>query len=340
MLEKLSKASKEKILFSIFIVLAIEGIIFISVQSFFNNQKSEILSSQEVGGRVIDFVNQNLLRGAATASLVSSVKEKKSGLYKITIDIQGKKFESYASLDGRFLYPERLEMSPSHNKESSVDSKKACQNVKKEDNPLAEIFVVSNCPFGLQTQRVLAEIWKNSPSLLRKVKVRYIGSISKGKITSMHGDKEAQENLNQICVREEQADKYWQYVSCYIKKGDGKGCLKVAGIDIDKLNSCRSDSSRGLAYAKKDFDLQNKYQVSGSPTLILNGEKVNEFDFGGRTAEAVKTLLCCGFKNKPGVCSKELTASSAATGFSESYSSSSSGGSSGGSSQSNSASCQ
>jgi len=55
--------------------------------------------------------------------------------------------------------------------------------------------------------------------------------------------------------------------------------------------------------------------------LILNGEKVSEFDFGGRTAEAVKNLLCCGFSEKPELCSKKLSETQAATGFSENYSS-------------------
>ena len=84
-----------------------------------------------------------------------------------------------------------------------------------------------------------------------------------------------------------------------------------------------------LTYAQKDFDLDKKYGVSGSPTLILNGNKVSEFDFGGRSADAVKTLLCCGFNNEPDICNTNVTAEQAATSFSETYSKggSSSGGS-------------
>jgi len=36
-------------------------------------------------------------------------------------------------------------------------------------------------------------------------------------IKSMHGAAEAQENLRQICIREEQSGKYWDYVRCYIE---------------------------------------------------------------------------------------------------------------------------
>ncbi|MDD5760712.1 MAG: hypothetical protein PHF45_01510, partial [Candidatus Pacebacteria bacterium] len=60
--------------------------------------------------------------------------------------------------------------------------------------------------------------------------------------------------------------------------------------------------------------------ITGSPTLILNKENVSEFDFGGRTAEAVKTVICCGFNSTPDFCAKKLTEEQAETGFSPAYS--------------------
>ena len=102
----------------------------------------------------------------------------------------------------------------------------ACANMTKSDKPLLEAFVVSQCPFGLQMQRIMAEIVSKSPQAEDYLKVRYIGSISNNTITSMHGDKEAQENLRQICIREEQPDKYWGYVNDYMKEGESTECLR------------------------------------------------------------------------------------------------------------------
>ena len=167
--------------------------------------------------------------------------------------------------------------------------------IVKSDKPILEAYIVSNCPFGLQMQRVLADVIKNAPLARENIKVRYMGTVSNGKITSMHGDKEAQENLKQICIRDEQNNKYWDYVSCYMKKGDTQGCLDSTGINITKLDSCVSDSKKGLAYAEQDFVLNRKYSIKGSPTLIMGGAKVSEFNFGGRTSEALKTVICSGF---------------------------------------------
>jgi hypothetical protein len=180
-------------------------------------------------------------------------------------------------------------------------------------------------------QRVLTAVVENIPSLAQYIEVRYIGAVSGGKVTSMHGDQEATENLRQICIREEQPDKFWPYISCFIKKQDSsESCLTEANVDKPALNTCMTDANKGVKYASEDFSLANQYQVSGSPTLILNGERVSEYDFGGRTAEAVKTVLCCGFTQKPSDCSQTLSSDQAATSFSANYTTSSSGSSSSG----------
>ena len=91
----------------------------------------------------------------------------------------------------------------------------------------------------------------------------------------MHGPEEGAENLRQICIREEQPAKYYNYLACYMQKttatassgmplGDSTSCQASTGVDTAKLNACVADPSRGLAYAQKDFDLDTKYNVQGS----------------------------------------------------------------------------
>lgn len=196
----------------------------------------------------------------------------------------------------------------------------ACANITKSDEPLLEAFVVSQCPFGLQMQRIMAEIVSKSPQARDYLRVRYIGSVSNDTITSMHGDDEAQENLRQICIREEQPDRYWDYVGCYMIEGKSAGCLKSSSADQGRLNACVNDSSRGLTYAKEDFDLADKFNITGSPTLTLNNKIVSEFDFAtnttsARSPEAIKELLCCGFNEEASFCTKQLNKAQAMTMF-------------------------
>ncbi len=198
-------------------------------------------------------------------------------------------------------------------------TEQSCETLTKKDKPELEAFVVSYCPYGLQMQRILVPV----QGLLKDtvdIKVKYIGEIANGKITSMHGDQEAQENLKQICLREEQSDKFWVYLDCFMKaQGKSDACSDEAKVDKDKLKTCMTDSNKGLKYAQADFDASNKYGVTGSPTLILNGEKVSEFNFGGRTADAVKTMICCGMKSKAKECDTKLSTEQANTAFAATY---------------------
>jgi len=281
---------------------------------------TKILSKEEVAQKVVEFLNKNkdLLTGGREVSL-SSVSEE-SGLYKITIKIGNEEYPSFVTRDGKILFPSAgIEIDKFASQVPTPKPKKTCEELKKDEKPLLEAFVVSKCPFGLQMQRILNEIIKNIPSLAANIKVKYLGSISDGKITAMHGEEEAKENLRQICIREEQGDKYWNYIDCHIKEGKVEECLKSAKIDEKKLNECQKDPNRGLKYAQQDFEIQDKHNVQGSPTLILNGEEVSEFDFGGRTAEAVKTLICCGFNKMPEFCNQKLSEDQAAIGFSSAY---------------------
>jgi hypothetical protein len=102
-----------------------------------------------------------------------------------------------------------------------------------------------------------------------------------------------------------------------MQEGKTDACNTTAGIDTIRLNACTTDSSRGLKYAKVDFDLANRFQVSGSPSLLINNKQiVSEFDFGGRVPNAIKQIVCCGSSEKAGFCNSDISKDEVATSFS------------------------
>jgi hypothetical protein len=74
-----------------------------------------------------------------------------------------------------------------------------------------------------------------------------------------------------------------------------------------------------VAYAKTDFDLSAKYGASGSPTMILNGTTISESNYGGRSADAIKSMVCAGFNAVANFCDTELNKAPAAISFSANY---------------------
>lgn len=293
-------------------------------------------SKDQIAQKTVDYINNNNLSDSPVSLLEVS---EESGMIKIKIKIGDNEFESYVTKDGKLLFP-NLPINMAENDDAGQNAggnqpeALTCDTLEKTGNPQLEAFIVSKCPYGLQMQRMIADAVKNIPDLDKYVKVKYIGSVSDSgdSITAMHGDEEAQENLRQICIRDEQRSKYWGYISCHIKAGDVNSCLTSASIDQSKLTACMTDKTRGVAYAKEDFDLSEAYSASGSPTLVLNGIELLEFapdgssPFGGRTSDEIKTIICCASDSEPGFCSTQLNTAQAATGFSATYEGSGGGG--------------
>ncbi len=272
--------------------------------------------------KIIPDAIKQVINNPETKFSIGKVKET-SGVYEFELTIgegtNSQKYTSYISKDGKVLFTSGIVLKKEDKPTPTPVKKASCNDLEKSDKPSLTAFVVANCPFGLQMQRLYSKALGELSDLSKYLEIKYIGSVTDGKITSMHGDEEAQENLRQICIREEQPTKYWPYVSCYMKaEGQSANCLTTTGIDQVALTTCTTDANKGLKYAQADFDLANKFGVSGSPTLLLNNkETVSEFDFGGRVADAVKQIVCCGSKTKPAFCNKTLSKEEVASAFSE-----------------------
>lgn len=265
---------------------------------------------------------------AGSETKVNSVNNLKvvSGVYafdlSLTISGQTQTYTSYMTKDGKIFFVSGTvigDLAKTTTSDTAQKPSMTCADVNKSATPKVTAFVVANCPFGLQMQRVMNKAISEQPALSSTFEVKYIGAIENGKITSMHGDEEAQENLRQICIREEQKALYWPYVACYMKaQGKSAACMAQSGVNTATVNACMADTSRGYAYAQKDFDLANKFNVGSSPTLLVNdAQEVSEFDFGGRTPDALKQVSCCASSKEASYCGQSLSTDTMAASFSE-----------------------
>lgn len=252
---------------------------------------------------------KKVVNNPSTKVEVTSAKEV-SGLVEFELNVAGQKYTSYVTKDGKLLFTSGIKVDDLNKAQKSAEGTKPATptTLEKADKPSVIAFLVANCPYGLQMQRAFKKAIIEAPELASSLMVKYMGSVENGKITSMHGDVEAQENLKQICIREEQKEKYWPYVSCYMQEGKTEECLASTGVNVSDLNACTTDAKRGLKYAQADFDLANKFSVTSSPTLLANNKQtVSEFDFGGRNPNAIKDVLCAASKTKAGYCANTIS---------------------------------
>ena len=290
----------------------------ISSQITMNNLKDDILPRA---------VKKILNNDKANIS-IDNIKET-NGVYEFQLtlkDQNNQRFTSYITKDGKILFTSGIkieELFARQTNQNQTTKKLSCQDLNKSATPKLTVYVMADCPYGLQMQRVFKKVINTDKNTENNLRVEYIfdqsSDFEKGDLNALHGKKEAEENLRQICIREEQPDLYWPYVSCYMQKeNNSENCLTQTGVNINELKSCMAGKDRGLKYAKKDFDNTQKLGISGSPTLVLNDNQIiNEEDFGGRNPNAIKEILCCSGDKKLSYCDKEFSKDNVAISFSE-----------------------
>lgn len=286
------------------------------------------LTAEQAGQAAVDYANKYLLSGGPKATFAGASEE--NGVYAFKLKIDDQEYTSYVTKNGKMMFVSGIPLTAPE--EQTPD-------VAKADKPDVKLFVMSYCPYGLQAEKMYLPVY----NLLKNDADMGIYFVN----YAMHGKKEIDENLRQYCIQKEQNDKYADYLQCFTTSKDpGNGeadystCLTKAGVDKTKLASCIAQADKQFnvtkdyndktSYVSGQFpkveinnDLNEKYGVQGSPTLIINDKEVNLND---RSPNAFFKAVCSAFNNSPAVCSQSLSSDQPAPGFGEGTASTASGG--------------
>lgn len=270
------------VVFGIVVLLLIFG-------GFRGGMTGNVISSNDAGEKLLDYYEQ----GGATGLELDSVTEV-NGLYQVNFKYQGAIVPIYMTKDGSMAGS----MTALLIKDSEEDIPK---DIPKSDKPIVELFIMTHCPYGTQAEKGIIPTIKALGTSVN-AKIRFVHYF-------MHGDEEESETYNQLCIREEQSSKYYDYLTCFLEDGDSARCLAKTGIDKVKLAECVTDKSED--YYAEDSDLSEEYGVQGSPTLVVNGVIVSS----GRDSASYLSTICSAFDTEPSECSKELSSSTPSPGF-------------------------
>jgi hypothetical protein len=263
--------------------------------------------------KAMDFINEMLKTQGQSANLLSWTEE--GGIYKIDLKVGDQQFQSFVTKDGRYLFPYAIDLTKKIEQPKETEESETQQvQVEKREKPDVKLFVMSYCPFGLQMEKALLPAWQ----LLKDktdIGIYFVSYL-------MHGKKEMEENLRQYCIQKEEKEKYLAYLECFLKDGNFENCLKETGINQDKLNSCQSATDKEFKISESftetgyppfnvHQDLNEKYGVRGSPTLVINDQVVNVT----RSPEKVKQAICDAFLNSPAECQQKLSEETTSPGF-------------------------
>lgn len=185
-----------------------------------------------------------------------------------------------------------------------------CKNAlacRKEIANKLEVFVMSQCPYGVKALNAMEEVLKNFAGKI-DFSVHFIGNgDAKSGLKSMHGDAEVAEDLREACAAKYYAKnaKFMDYVLCRnkdIRSADWESCATdKTGIDAQKIKKC-SEGDEGKQLLEKEFALASSLAIGASPTWVAN----QRFKFSGIDAETVRKSLCDHNKDLKG-CENKLS---------------------------------
>jgi len=258
------------------------------------NKGTSAISGEAAGEKLVAYLD------SVTPDKVSYISYKDLGdLYMIIVGYKGDKIPVYVTKDGVY-FVQAIKEIPTNPTPQQIQPQ-TNQEVPKTDKPRVELFVMSYCPFGLQAEKGIIPVFEELGDKI-DAKIRFVHY-------TMHGHKEDEENYRQLCIREEQADKFLNYVKCFVGSGNYSECLNEAGVDKNKLDNCMEN--KAAEYNSVDSSLSQQYGVQGSPTLVINGVKVPS----GRSPQAFLNAICSAFTTKPEECNVQLSSTTPAPGF-------------------------
>ncbi len=245
--------------------------------------------------------------------------------------IDGNDFEVYLTKDYTKFLPqiidldELLEEIKDESKiDLSVENKKAL-GFEENSKPRLDYFVMSFCPFGNPADENAGKIHAVFGDSVEVVPHYIVNLDNKNGYNSLHGVQEAHQDIRELCVLENYGkDKFFEFTLASNEKltsedADTKwqSVAWETGVDVNTIANC--EQSKGLEIAKKEMQVSNDTKVkgqngvgsiSGSPTMLVNGEKV------GNSASVIQKALCDSFKEgeRPSACEQDIESAEAGSG--------------------------
>ena len=146
---------------------------------------------------------------------------------------------------------------------------------------IMEIFVMSQCPYGVMAENAVLQARKGGQSpKANDVRIRYIVDYNDAKgFGSLHGSAEWEEDVRQLLIAKYYPEKLWKYLE--IRNKDYRSsrwdkAMEDAGINVKKI--MKKFDTEGLELLKQEADYGKEYGVNASPTFLWEGKV--QLDFG------------------------------------------------------------
>ena len=178
---------------------------------------------------------------------------------------------------------------------------------RKETPNTLEVFVMSQCPYGVMALDAMKEVLGAMDPKLH-FRVRYIADgTAKDGFRALHGQPEVDENIRELCAAKHYAkdNKYMEYIWCRnksIRDTNWEACAGAeTGVAAAKIRTC-AEGKQGPTLQEEDAKVATALGIGASPTWLVNGR----YKFSGVDAETIRKNICEHNPDLTG-CDKTLT---------------------------------
>lgn len=154
-------------------------------------------------------------------------------------------------------------------------------NNKTAKPGVMEIFVMSQCPYGVMAENLVIQAQKDGKMPAGKeIRVRYIVNHSdKDGFSSLHGSGEWEEDIRQLLIAKYYPEKFWKYLE--IRNKDYRSsrwdkAMDEAGINSKKI--MKKFDTEGVELLKAEAKYTQEYGINASPSFVWEGKV--QLDFG------------------------------------------------------------
>jgi len=153
-----------------------------------------------------------------------------------------------------------------------------------------EVFIMSQCPYGMIGVKAMKELLDAMGKDI-SFQIHYIADEVDGKIDSMHGPGEVEEDIRMLCAAKHfpKGNKYLEYLWCRganMREPDWKTCTGKNGINADVIEKCVA--GEGDALLREDIKIAKGLGIGASPTWVVNGKT----EFNGIVAHDIQKQYC------------------------------------------------
>ena len=154
-----------------------------------------------------------------------------------------------------------------------------------------DLFVMSKCPYGVSAEKAIKPIIDDYGDYIDFNLYFIAREMSDGTIESMHGKDEVEENIRQLVIQEYYPDLFFDYLitrADNYQEDDYEQKVTKFGMDLKLIDSI-TYSPVGEDILKQNIRIAQKYSISGSPTIVVDGKRYK----GNTRTTPAQDGTCC-----------------------------------------------